>query len=206
MPLTIATLPAALEWRRPPDAWQVGPADTLTITAGPATDWFADPAGTTLTDTAPRALFVPPDAEFRLSAQVRVAGAAAFDAGVLVVEAQPDRWAKLCLEWSPQGQPTIVTVVTRGTSDDCNGATLAAPEVYLRVARQAAPWAFHYSHDGRWWHLARYFSLGPRARVHVGLSAQSPTGQQCTAVFSEIRYQPGGLGDLRRRVRRTHLS
>jgi regulation of enolase protein 1 (concanavalin A-like superfamily) len=197
MTVPIATLPGVLEWRRPPHAWQVGPADTLTITAGPTTDWFTDPAGTAVTDTAPRALFVPPDAEFRLSAKVRVAGAAAFDAGVLVVEAQHDLWAKLCLEWSPQGHPTIVTVVTRGVSDDCNGATLDAPEVYLRVARQGATFAFHYSHDGRWWQLVRYFTLGPLARVQLGLSAQSPTGSQCTAVFSEIEYQPAGLEDLR---------
>ena len=193
----LAHVPGAFEWRNHPLAWQVGPDHSLTITAGRDTDWFIDPAGHDAKDSAPSALFVPPDRHFLWSAHVRVAFASAFDAGVLPVYVRDDLWAKLCFELSPQRQPMIVSVVTRGTSDDCNSAPIEGPAVYLRIARQAHAFAFHYSHDGEWWHLVRYFSLGPVETVRMGVSAQSPTGQHCTVNFSEIRYLQGTLQDMR---------
>jgi hypothetical protein len=33
--------------------------------------------------------------------------------------------------------------------------------------------------------------------LRIGFSAQSPTGQGCKAIFSEIRYLPGKIVDLR---------
>lgn len=194
---TLVALPSACEWRNHPQEWHSDGKHSLSITAGAQTDWFVDPAGSYCKDSAPSALFTPPDQDFRLSARVAVTLAAAFDAGVLQVYARDDLWAKLCLEYSPQRRPTIVTVVTRGASDDCNGSQIDGAEVYLRITRQAATFAFHYSLDGRYWQLARYFTLGEVDRPRIGLSAQSPTGRACTAAFSEITYQPGGLADIR---------
>ncbi|MFN8455378.1 MAG: DUF1349 domain-containing protein [Anaerolineae bacterium] len=92
----------------------------------------------------------------------------------------------------------IVSVVTRGVSDDCNSTIIAGDEqVFLRVARQTNTFAFHYSHDGRLWHLVRYFGLGPLDQVQAGFSAQSPTGEQCQAKFSEISCRPGIIKDIR---------
>jgi regulation of enolase protein 1 (concanavalin A-like superfamily) len=193
----LAHVPGAFAWRNQPLAWQVSPDQGLTITAGPHTDWFIDPAGQDATDSAPSALFRPPDRHFLWSARVQVAFASVFDAGVLVVYVHDALWAKLCFELSPQRHPMIVSVVTRGTSDDCNAAPLAGPAVYLRIARQAHAFAFHYSPDGAWWHLVRYFSFGPVETVRLGLAAQSPTGQHCTVSFSEIRYRQGTVQDIR---------
>jgi hypothetical protein len=91
----------------------------------------------------------------------------------------------------------IVSVVTRGTSDDCNSVPIAGQTVYLRMARNAQTFAFHYSLDGRYWHMVRYFTLGSLGALQVGFSSQSPTGQQCRAVFSEINYRAGTLTDNR---------
>lgn len=88
-------------------------------------------------------------------------------------------------------------MVTRGVSDDCNSAVIESSEVYLRIARTPQTLAFHYSQDGRYWHLVRYFSLGKLDALRVGFSAQSPTGQKCTAVSSEINYRVGVLKDIR---------
>jgi regulation of enolase protein 1 (concanavalin A-like superfamily) len=194
---TLSALPGTCQWRNHPREWHSDGEQSLTITAGAETDWFVDPAGSYRIDSAPSALFTPPERDFRLSARVAVSFAAAFDAGVLQVYARDDLWAKLCLEYSPQRRPTIVTVVTRGASDDCNGSQIDGAEVYLRIARQAPTFAFHYSLDGRYWQLARYFTLEEVDRLQIGLSAQAPTGRACTAVFSEITYQQGGLADLR---------
>lgn len=193
----LSSLPGELHWQHTPLDWQVGPGETLSIAAGPKTDLFFDPAGALSLDNAPVALFAPGDKNFILSAKVKVAFGSTFDAGVLQVRAQADLWAKLCFEFSPQGQPMIVSVVTRGVSDDCNSTIIAGNEVYLRAARQASTFAFHYSLDGRWWHLVRYFSLGPVDRLQLGFSAQSPTGEQCRAEFSEISYRSGVIKDIR---------
>jgi hypothetical protein len=91
----------------------------------------------------------------------------------------------------------IVSVVTRGVSDDCNSAAIAGQEVYLRVACTAQTLAFHYSSDGRFWHFVRYFTLGDMTDLRLGFSSQSPTGDGCTSVFSEISYRAGALKDNR---------
>ena len=128
---------------------------------------------------------------------MQVAFGATFDAGVLQLRQRDDLWAKLCFEFSPAGQPTIVSVVTHGVSDDCNSAPIDDAAIYLRIAQLPAATAFHYSRNGQHWHLVRYFSLGAAERVQVGFSAQSPTGTKCAAVFSEIRYQAGLLKNIR---------
>jgi len=194
---TFSEMPAELTWHNQPVNWKNEPADTLTIVAGESSDWFIDPAGTGSKDNAPSALFTPPDANFLLSSKVSVDFASTFDAGVLQARARDDLWAKLCFEYSPQRQPTIVSVVTRGVSDDCNSAAIEGNTVYLRVARKGQTFAFHYSVDGHYWHLVRYFSLGKLDSLRVGFSSQSPTGKGCQTVFSEMRYQQGTLQDIR---------
>ena len=194
---TLPAIPEELQWKNDPLDWKVEPGPNLAILAGGNTDLFIDPAGTMAKDNAPAALFAPPDENFLLSARVTVQFASTFDAGVLQVRERDDLWAKLCFEYSPQGQPMIVSVVTRGTSDDCNSVPIAGQTVYLRMARNAQTFAFHYSLDGRYWHMVRYFTLGWLGALRVGFSSQSPTGQQCRAVFSEISYRAGTLTDNR---------
>jgi regulation of enolase protein 1 (concanavalin A-like superfamily) len=190
-------LPRELHWHNQPLDWKAGPENSLTITAGEKTDWFTDPTGVFISDNAPSALFEPPDANFILSAKVTVEFASAFDAGVLQLRAGEGLWAKLCFEYSPQWQPMVVSVVTRGISDDCNSAPIDGPHAYLRLAHTPQTTAFHYSHDGRYWHFVRYFTMGKLDAVQVGFSAQSPTGSKCTATFSEISYRSGALKDNR---------
>ena len=57
---------------------------------------------------------------------------ATYDAGVLTLRRRDDLWAKLCFERSPQGEPMVVSVVTRGVSDDCNSFVVDGRSVWLR--------------------------------------------------------------------------
>jgi regulation of enolase protein 1 (concanavalin A-like superfamily) len=132
-----------------------------------------------------------------LQARVTVEAKATYDAGVLVAYQSDTLWGKLCFELSPQGQLMIVSVVTKGTSDDCNSVPIMGNSVYLRLARLESAYAFHYSTDGHWWHLVRYFGLGVGPAVNIGFIAQSPTGDGCTARFSEIAWKPNLLTDIR---------
>jgi hypothetical protein len=194
---TLPGLPAALRWRYQPADWQAGPGNRLVITASEKTNWFIDPAGTRQEDNAPGVVFAPPDPAFLFSAKVSVDFGSTFDAGVLQLRSRDDLWAKLCFEYSPQGEPMIVSVVTRGVSDDCNSVVIEGREIYLRMAHTLGTTAFHYSRDGRYWHMVRYFSLGELSELCVGLSAQSPRGRSCRVVFTEIQYMAGRLQDNR---------
>jgi len=194
-----------LRWDEPPERWSLTDGDgggaVLTVTAGPRTDLFADPGGGPATVNAPRLLGDPPTGDFQLSARVTVGFAAAFDAGVLLLWAHEHAWAKLCFESSPQGEPMVVSVVTRGVSDDGNAFTVDGDHVWLRVARLGPAFAFHASTDGSPWRFVRYFTLDTLApdpaSVAVGFEAQSPTGDGCTATFDTIRYTAERLSDLR---------
>lgn len=194
---TFASIPEILTWKNQPAESTRATQGQLSITTGPQTDWFIDPAGKHVKDNAPIALFAPPDSTFRLQAKVTVEFAATYDAGTLFVYAHDALWAKLCFEFSPQQQPMIVSVVTRGVSDDCNSVPIEGHSVYLRMYRQSDVLAFHYSLDSQYWHFVRFFSLGIVEQLRVGFSTQSPMGQGCRAVFSEIRYAASAVSDLR---------
>ncbi len=194
---SLPSLPADLHWQNDPLDWKVDSESILTITAGEMTDWFIDPGGTVNNSNAPSALFTPPDADFMLSAKITVNLTYTYDAGVLRIHSQNDVWAKVCFEYSPQQQPMVVSVVTHGTSDDCNSVVIDGNSIYMRLARMGKAFAFHYSHDGQLWHMVRHFSLGDLNTVQIGFAAQSPRGEKCTAVFSEIQYQARRLQDIR---------
>ena len=189
-------LPSSLDWRIEPPEWHCSEG-ALTVSSGPLNDYFHDPATGKRTATAPCALLTLDEPAFILSTHVELDGPSAFDAAVLFVSVSEDTWAKLCLETSPQGDPTIVSVVTRGVSDDCNSGSLSRASAYLRLAKTPHTLAFHYSLDGRYWHLVRYFSLGVLHSVSVGLVAQSPLGQGSEVRFSEFAYRAEELPNLR---------
>jgi regulation of enolase protein 1 (concanavalin A-like superfamily) len=193
--VSIPVLPAPLRAINEAEAWAVGP-DSLTLRAGAKSDWFIDPAGEVVVENAP-ALVMPATGEWMLQASVSAAHEAAFDAAVLVVCAGEDTWAKLCLELSPQGQVLVVSVVTRGESDDCNSIAVESESMWFRISCLGSAFAFHFSSDGKRWDMVRYFGLGERDSTEVGFLAQSPTGDGCTATFRDIAFIPARLADVR---------
>jgi uncharacterized protein len=170
--------------------------DALSIAAGPRTDWFVDPRTGDAVADAP-ALVGTVEGDFVLSARVEATLGAAFDAGALVVWRDRSTWAKLALELSPGGDPMVVSVVTRGVSDDCNSHEVDGAATWLRIGRIGSAFAFHASADGRRWSFVRHFRLGAEPSVDVGLQAQSPSGSGCTARFDSIRFEERTLDDLR---------
>ncbi|MHA6195382.1 DUF1349 domain-containing protein [Pseudomonas wadenswilerensis] len=177
---------------------QVG-TDGLSLTAAARTDWFFHPAGETRRANVIRAVMTVDEVVFTLSAKVSVDFRRAFDAGSLFVQVDEDNWAKLAFELSGAGEPTVVSVITRGTSDDADGPSLPGDAVWLRVHGNGDTLAFHFSVDGRHWRFLRWFTLPGLARrpLRVGVATQAPTGEGCSARFSEfsLDYQP--IVDLR---------
>jgi uncharacterized protein len=196
-PVRIEALPMPLRWRRTPQSWSVPDAASLLAAAGPRTDWFVDPQRLAEPKLNAPALLGRSSGDFLLSARVRVDFAATYDAGVLVVYESDDLWAKLCFEYSPQRQPMVVSVVTRGVSDDCNSFVVDDHWVWLRVARVGPAYAFHASTDGSNWSFIRHFALQGADAPSIGFAVQSPTGDGCSVTFEQIAYEAVRLGDLR---------
>jgi regulation of enolase protein 1 (concanavalin A-like superfamily) len=185
-----------LEWHvRPSGPAELGES-SLAFAAGPRTDLFTDPAGGDPKLDAPL-LLGRPGGDFQLKARVSAPLVATFDAAGLVVWASPEAWGKLELERSPQGEATIVSVVTRGVSDDSNAFVVPKSEAWLRVARNGETVAFHASTDGRWWSLIRYFTFPGAADASAGFEVQSPTGEGLVGCFDEIEWTAGPLAQLR---------
>jgi uncharacterized protein len=193
--INIPNLHSPARWLNQPESWDLSPEGKLTITAPAKTDWFIDPQGAVNISNAPALLF-PVQGPCVLSAQVRVDHVSTYDAGVLTVYDGPQAWAKLCLELSPQGRPTVVSVVTKGISDDCNAFPVTG-SIYMRLSKLEGAYAFHVSENGAEWDLIRYFRLEDHANTQMGFLAQSPTGNGCTASFADIRFEERLLADIR---------
>ncbi len=176
-----------------------GAAGSLTLTAAAGVDWTNDAAGGPQQHRASALAFEAPGDDFVLSARVRVLGErTTFDAGALALWSDQDHWAKLCFEYSPQGEPMVVSVVTDEFSDDCNSTVVQEPAVYLRVARVGSAFAFHSSLDGVRWDFVRMFRLPVgRAPWRLGFLSQAPMGETCVAVFDHIALAHRTLADLR---------
>ena len=192
------------------DLWQVDEAaGTVRVAALPRSDIFIDPSAGTGAGAAESVnaesmlnaatlLGTPPDGDFQFSARVTVEFASTFDAGVLLLWADKRHWAKLCFEFSPAGEPMVVSVVCRGVADDANAFVVAGRSVWLRVSRIDGVYAYHAALDGGAWQLIRAFALRDQtAGDAIGFEGQSPTGDGCAVTFDDIRFAPKRLGDLR---------
>lgn len=167
------------------------------LSAAAGVDWSNDSLGLTRQHGA-SALGFPAPETFTLSARVSVGmPRTTFDAGVLCLWVDQEHWAKLCFEYSPQGEAMVVSVVTNEYSDDCNSTVVTEGSVYLRVARVGPAWAFHSSADGAHWRFVRLFRLRVDAPVTVGFLSQAPMGDTCVARFDQIEYELTVPADLR---------
>jgi hypothetical protein len=192
----IDAMPMPMRWLVEPARWRTE-ASTLELAAGARTDWFVDPSGEREPTLNGAALVGDVVGDYSFSARVRVGFGATFDAGALMLYVSESIWAKLCFEFSPDAEPMIVSVVTRGGSDDANGFVVDGDAVWLRIARLGPAFAFHASTDGRTWRLVRHFTLADDVEPAVGFEAQSPTGEGCEVTFDDIRFAAGRLRELR---------
>jgi regulation of enolase protein 1 (concanavalin A-like superfamily) len=189
-------MPMPMRWLAEPVHWRAE-GSMLELAAGAGTDWFNDPSGEREPMLNGPVLVGDAAGDYVFRARVGVRFESTFDAGALMVYASKKLWAKLCFELSPDSEPMIVSVVTRGASDDANGFVVTGDAVWLRIARCGTAFAFHASTDGRTGRLVRHFTLGDDVEPAVGFEAQSPTGEGCLARFDDIRFEGRRLRELR---------
>lgn len=187
-----------------PGVWRHDEEAGAVLAAAPAhTDLYINPGGMDSANAetmlnAATLLGLPPSGDFQFSARVSVSFQSQYDAGVLLLWADETHWGKFCFEFSPASSPMVVSVVTRGLSDDANAFVVPDHTAWLRVSRIDRVYAYHASTDSTTWQLVRVFHLGVDVAGHrIGFEAQSPTGDGCTVTFDHIIFTSQRLADLR---------
>lgn len=190
----LKSIPHQLEIYNTPVDYVINDSE-IKITAGEKTNLFNNPNGKSNVYNAPMILFKP-DAYFTLKAKVTGDLKAIYDVAALVIFQDEYNWAKLCYENSVLKEPTIVSVVTRGLSDDCNSEATGS-FAYLSIVKKGNEFSFFYSKDGENWKMIRNFYLGITGDLKVGFASHGSRGDGFTGIFSDIKYQDKALNDMR---------
>ncbi len=190
----VKCIPYPLEVYNSPVNYQID-ASEVTIKAEGKTNLFNNPNGKSNVGNAPMVVFEP-QGDFTLSAKVTGELKAVYDVAALIVYQNAITWAKVCFEKSVQEEPTIVSVVTRNFSDDCNSEK-AGNYAYLSVVRKGNEFSFFYSMDGTKWKMIRHFHLDTKAGLKTGFVVHGSRGDGFTGIFSDIKYQDKALDDMR---------
>ena len=188
------------KWLNLPERWEKA-GDGIVIYPKANSDFFNDPAGNHMKSDAP---FLSMDVQGDFIARVLVKPAfhTVWDAAVLMIRQDENHWAKLCYEWSDAGSGYIgiVNVVTKGTSDDANGQSLGAGEVWLQIYRVGNTIAMHWSMDGEVWNMARLFGLTCGNNLSVGIEGQCPAGPSVGHEYKHFSIENRTVSNLRQGI------
>jgi uncharacterized protein len=187
-------LSAAVRWLGEPPRWELTEGG-LAIEPRGVTDFFRPSDGEPHDDACLLYTLVRGDFTAITTASATLHGFG--DAAALAVRAAPDRWAKLCVERSPIGEISIVSVVTDGFSDDANNELLPSARGILRITRKGNVFGMHFSLDGTRYRFVRTFGMDMPDELMVGLVAQAPFGSGCKVEFSSFTIAPGAVKDFR---------
>jgi uncharacterized protein len=187
------TLSNTLQWMHEPATWRCS-ASGLYIEPDGRTDVFRK-YGCPPKDSA-CFLWTEASGDFSLTAHLAVESIAFGDAGAIAIRRDERMWAKLCIERSPAGELSIVSVVTNEWSDDANNELLPSPEAWLRITRVGNLVGMHYRRAGAW-RFVRAFGLEWPPLLRVGVQAQAPLQEGCKVVCSELELSRTVVGDFR---------
>ena len=183
-----------LHWINEPESW-VFREGALEIVPHPKTDFFR-PAGGSPGDNA-CLLHTSVSGDFTASSAVSAVLAGFGDAAALTVRADAERWMKLCVERSPVGEISIVSVVTNVTSDDSNNELLTGPRAELRITRRGNVFAMHYRAGADKWRFVRTLGFELPATLMVGVHAQAPFQSGCSAKIRSFTLSDVPVADFR---------
>ncbi len=194
VPVKLNSIPYPLEVINDPVSCTVE-GNSLTLSAKGKTNLFNSPSGISRVQNAPMVLFRP-QGDFTLSARVAAGLKSVYDVAALVIFQDEDTWAKYCYEYSVDKVPTMVSVVTRTYSDDCNSIP-AGEYAYMSVVKKGEEFSFFYSADNVNWKLIRHFRLQLLGNLKAGFAVHGSRGDGLSATFTEIKYLDKALENMR---------
>ena len=170
---------AGMSWMNKPEAFEVKDSSLL-VTVVEGTDFFNNPEDSSVVGSAPY-LYQSVQEDFMAWAWVRPDFSGQWNAVALMVHIDSVNWIKFAFENSDATGPSIVSVVTRTTSDDANGVVLGDNEsIWLSLVRKGNLYAMHWSVDGENYTMARLTAMPESVQVKIGLEMQSPVGEEAT--------------------------
>ena len=181
-----------MTWLNPPPSHRVEP-DQLTITTGPATDfWRGTFYG--FTRHSGHHLAHPVTGDFTARVTITADYQALYDQAGLMLRLSDTHWIKAGIEHT-DGQPVFSTVVTNTHSD---WATLPLPfpasPLTLRLTRHAEAIRVDVQEPSGLWRMARLAYLPPSTDVSgpamIGPMACSPEREGFTATFTQYTCGP----------------
>lgn len=186
----------AFRWLNKPVAVEFSEG-TMSVTAPEKSDFFNNPENGEVSASAPL-LYQQIEGDFVATALVKPDFTDQWNAGALMVHIDEANWIKFAFERSDATGKSIVSVVTRGVSDDANGVRLDAfDSIWLRLIRKGNNFAMHWSSDGDTFVMARLAQMTDAHPVKVGLEAQSPVGRAVTHEFLYFNIEKKTVQDLR---------
>lgn len=193
-PITIPGIPNRLAWHGVPKHFEQLP-NGFVIESGEKTDMYRAPDHSYQVHKAPRLMFAA-DTCFILSARIQHDFAGKWDGGALLLEADSLNWIKFCFEKDYQEKHRVVSVVTRGISDDCNSLEFTEKFAWYQLARVHDVIYLYCSGNGTDWYLVRTLNFAPGKDIKVGFLAQSPEGKNNRVYFTDVQYRAVRVKDF----------
>lgn len=185
------------KWLNKPEHFKIED-NSLHMISGKGTDFFNNPVDKSVTATAPL-LYKNVKGDFVATALVKPNFASMWNAASLMVHIDSTNWIKFAFENSDATGKSIVSVVTKGISDDANGVVLDNQEsIWLRISRKGDVYAMHWSKDGKNYMMSRLCSLPSGEMVKVGMESQCPVGEPANHGFLYFSLQNTTIKDLRK--------
>jgi uncharacterized protein len=179
-----------MHWYNEPPRWEQA-GDTLTVTAGPQTDFWRKTHHGYIRDDG-HFFFQELQGDFSAQVCVRGAYAALYDQAGLMLRLNHETWVKCGIEYLDEVQQASV-VVTRDFSD---WSVLPLPdspaEVIFRMTRQGDAVEVYFSRDGAQFTLLRQAYFPTDAAVQVGLMCCAPTGEGFEVAFRDYELKNAG--------------
>ena len=185
-----------LEWLNEPESFEIVDG-SLSVTVKKGTDFFNNPEDESNIATAPY-IYKSMKGDFVVKALVEPDFASQWNAVAIMVHLDSLNWIKFAFENSDATGPSIVTVVTRGASDDANGVILKGQnQIWLVMARKSNIYSMHWSIDGQNFKMARLASMPVAHDVRVGIEFQSPVGNEATHLIHSFEVVNRTIENLR---------
>ena len=187
--LVVDSLPTALYLVDSAVAVKILSADAVQLTAGKGTDLHNPASGAFRKSNAPKLLFSPHQ-NFDLWVKVAPQFKNRYDGGAIILYSDRANWAKLLFQYTGSGYVTGMSVVKNYQTDDSYYPAPDTAALYLRLKKVKDVCSFYTSVNGQQWNLTRQFTYTLKEKTSAGFYAQSPVGNECAVLFSEIRYKP----------------
>ena len=185
-----------LNWMNQPHSI-VTENSSLKVSVSKGTDFFNNPEDSSIVGSAPY-LYREVKGDFIFKALVQPDFSAQWNAVAAMLYIDSLNWIKFAFENSDATGPGIVSVATKGTSDDANGVILTDEAmVWLALVRKGNIYAMHWSINGEDFKMARLTSMKTQTKVKVGIEAQSPVGEMAIHQIHFFEIKEKTVEDLR---------